>query len=90
MTRLKKELLERGILFDAPDCPRCIQDDSETVLVGIDKDYLITVYFSAVLDPILYIYDRYTLSQLATQYARPDDMSFGRYFNKWGSNVLGE
>jgi hypothetical protein len=88
MTRLKKELLERGILFDAPDCPRRIEDDAERILVGIDKDYLITVYFSAVLDPILYIYDRHTLAQLATQYVRPDDMSFGIYFNKWGSNIL--
>jgi hypothetical protein len=88
MTRLKKELTVRGITFEPKDFPSSVYDESEAVLVGIDKDYLVTCYYSPVLPPILYIYDRQNLEHIATQEVYPDENSFGGYFNKWASDVV--
>lgn len=88
MTRLKKELNRRGIIFEPKDFPSSVYDESEAVLVGIDEDYLVTCYYSPVLPPILYIYDRQSLEHIATQEVYPDEQSFGIYFNKWASAVI--
>ena len=88
MTRLKKELNRRGITFEPKDFPQSVYDDAEAELVGISGKYLVTCYYSSVLPPSLYIYDRDSLELIASQEVYPDEQSFGIYFNKWMSSVI--
>ena len=78
MTRLKKELIQREIIFDHDGCGevyyhqyRPEYDDCQK-LVGVTDQFIICVYYSAVLDPELRLYDRYTFKLIAGQLLRPD------------------
>lgn len=89
MTRLKKELTERGIIYDADEYMIMMgpEHDEDARLVSITDKFLITVVYSAVLDPVLYLYDRKTLKRIAYQNLYPETMFFGQHFDKWMSWV---
>lgn len=62
---------------------RGMEYDSSAELVGITDKFIITVMYSAVIDPILYIYDRFTFELIAEQDLYKDAQTFG--FNPWYS-----
>ena len=86
MTRLKKELSARGIIYDADELDILFKgaeyDNSES-LVDITSDFLITVHYSAVLDPFFRIYDRHTLTEIGEQQMYPERSFSG--CRTWGS-----
>ena len=87
MTRLKKELYNRNIIWDENEYNIIMmgpEHDNCAKLVDITNDFIITVFYSAVLDPELNVYDRHTFQLLAKQNLYPDYMSFIPG-NKWGS-----
>lgn len=91
MTRLKKELLARHILFEADDYDvmRGAEYDQSRSLVAITDKYIITRYTSMVLPSELHIFDRRTLLQIGSQNLFPDtNPPFGEYYNKWESRAL--
>ena len=86
MTRLKKELEKRNIIFESDDMMialKGIEYDSSAKLVGITDKFIITVMYSAVIDPILTLYDRFTLEPIGEQELYKDTQ-FGA-FNPWHS-----
>ena len=90
MRRLDKELAKAGITFEADDLAimRGPEHDVDRKLVEITGEYIITVTYSAVLDPRLDLWDRHTFDWVGSQNLYPDNMFLGeRYFNKWGSDV---
>ena len=92
MTRLTKELMKAGIIFEADDLDimRGPEHDVDRKLVAIEGNYIITVTYSAVLDPRLDLWNRYTFDWVGSQNLYPDNMFLGeRYFNKWGSDIAG-
>lgn len=92
MTRLKKELLKRGILFEADEMDvimKGVEYDCSASLVEITSEFIITVMYSAVLDPVLYIYDRFTFKPIGEQELHKDTQTDGGFdwFNPWHSMV---
>jgi len=91
MTRLKAELAKRGIIYEADEYAmmKGAEYDMCQKLVDIVGDYIITIWYSAVLDPMLNIYDRRTFEFIAQQDLRPDYMLFGhKSKNPWGVAVM--
>lgn len=84
MNRLKKELIKRNIIWDAPDYIKYIEDDNESSLVCINNNYLVTAVSSAVLGTILIIRDVKSLNIIAEQNLYPDDFCGFKVNNKWG------
>lgn len=86
MTRLKKEMKKRNILFVADDSEimRGAEYDCENALVFIDRDYIVTVFSCAVLPSELRIYDRNF--ELIGGQDLYQDMSFGggKTWNSYG------
>ena len=91
MTRLKKELEKAGIIYEADEYMIMMgpEHDSCRKLVDITKDFIITVFYSAVLDPEIHIFDKNTFEMIAQQNLYPDDMCFIDS-NRWGSFVWSE
>lgn len=92
MNRLEKELRKRGITFEADDMDimRGPEYDVDRNLVAINGNYIITVTYSAVLDPELQIWNRNTFELVGGQQLYPNKQpSFegADYFNKWSSYV---
>ena len=88
MNRLKKELRDRGILFEADEMQimRGAEYDCEEKLVSFTSEIIITAFFSAVLDPILRLYDAHTLAPIGEQDMYKDTYWFtGKARNPWGS-----
>ena len=85
MTRLKKELYDRNIIWDEDDYMIMMgpEHDNCSHLVDITDQFLITVFYSAVLDPILYLYDRKSLKCIAQQEMYKDEFGFADV-NPWG------
>ena len=95
MTRLKKELEKRNIIFEPDDMMialKGIEYDSSAELVEITDKFIITVMYTAVLPPILYIYDRFTFEPIAEQEMYKDTQTDGgfNWFNPWHSMVYEE
>ena len=92
MTRLKKELTDRGIIWDYADEYLMMMGpeyDTCQKLVSIDQNFITTVHYSAVLDPTFYIYDRRTLQMIAEQSVRPEYDFFGeKSRNPWGVSTM--
>lgn len=83
MNRLKKELYKREIVYDCPDFIDRPEDDMEIKFLFNTADYIVVGFFSAVIDPILKVYDR-NLRQIADQNLYPETMFLGGdYNNKW-------
>lgn len=86
MNRLAKELRDRNITYSANEQMIWLgaEHDEDAYLVSIDRDFLITVVYSAVLDPVLRIYDRRTLKAIGEQQLYPERM-FGDNSRTWFS-----
>lgn len=78
MTRLKKELEKRNIIFEADDIEitKGIEYDCSASLVTITDKFIITVVYSAVIEPVLYIHDRFTLELIGKQDLYKDTQLF--------------
>ena len=86
MTRLKKELTNRGIIYDVDDIKVMLYGsgyDNEQRLVDITSEFVIVVHYSAVLDPFLRLYDRHTLTEIGEQQLYPERSFSGS--RTWGS-----
>lgn len=88
MRRMDKEFEKRGITWESDEMDiimKGLEYDSCQKLVDITEDYIITVFYSAVLDPELMLYDRRTFEPIAVQNLYPE-MSFSGS-RTWGSAV---
>ena len=75
MTRFKRELLSRGICYEADEIDILMKGaeyDCCEKLVSFTSEVVITVFYSAVLDPILHIYDARTLTEIGEQNLYPE------------------
>ena len=91
MRAIERELTKRGILHKSSDedVIRGAEYDISKQLVDITNDFIITVMYSMVLDPILYIYDRKTLMPIGEQYLYPEQNIWGktRTWGSWGATA---
>lgn len=91
MNKLEKFLTDKGILYEADDFEimKGAEYDWCRKLVTITDQFIVTVFYSAVLDTEIHIFDRHTFEMVAQQNLYPDDM---RLFdnNRWGSFVWTE
>ena len=88
MNKMEKFLENKGIIYEADEYMIMMGPEHDTCrkLVDITKDFIITVFYSAVLDPEIHIFDRHTFEMVAQQNLYPDEMCFWGS-NKWGSYV---
>lgn len=91
MRKMDKVFYEKGIAYeDDPYWNKAPEYECCQRVVDITKDFIITVYYSAVLDPMFNIYDRYTFEFIAQQDVNPDYYFFGeKSRNPWGVAVEG-
>ena len=78
MNRLKKELHNRGITYDANEINIIMHGaeyDNAERLVSFTSDIIITVWESAVVDPVFRLYETRTLKVIGEQNVYPE-MSF--------------
>lgn len=78
MNRLKKELAARGIVYEADEIDivmHGIEHDNAERLVSFTSDIIITVWESAVMDPVFRLYETRTLKAIGEQNVYPE-MSF--------------
>lgn len=89
MRKMDRVFREKGIIFEPNEYMMGMgpEYDESAQVVDITDKFIITVCYSAVLDPILYIWDRYTLQKVAYQNLYPETMFFGVRFDKWMSWV---
>lgn len=91
MRAVDRELKKRGILYEASneDVMRGAEYDVSKELVDITNEFIITVMYSMVLDPTLYIYDRKTLMPIGEQYLYPEQSLCGktRTWGSWGATA---
>lgn len=87
MRAITRELRKRGIIYTADEfeCMRGAEYDVDEKLISIEGNFLMTVVYSAVLDPILRLYDRRTLEFVGEQNMFPE-MSFSGV-KTWGSYI---
>lgn len=95
MTRLKKELMKKHIIFEADEYDivmKGMEYDQCRKLVDIVGNFIITAYYSAVLDTELHIFDKNTMMQIAVQDLYPDQNPCltAKHINRWGSWVFDE
>lgn len=89
MTRLKKELEKRNIIFTADEMEialKGIEYDCSSHLVAVTDKFIITVVYSAVIEPVFYIYDRFTFELIGEQELYKDTQLFC-VSNPWHSFV---
>lgn len=89
MTRLKKELEKRNIIFETDEIEialKGIEYDCSASLVTITDKFIITVVYSAVVEPTLYIYDRFTFKLVGKQDLYKDTQLFC-VSNPWHSFI---
>lgn len=88
MTRLKRTLIEKGIITDANAFVNPYDTyETEINLVSITETVLTTVMYSNVLDPILFLYDRRTLEPIGQQdlYPTRNLCNGKRTWGSWGN-----
>ena len=78
MTRLKRELRKRGLIFEAPDYPWSAEYDACQALVTITETVIVTVFDCSVLPTELRLYDRRTFAEIGGQNLTPEPMLFGK------------
>lgn len=89
MNRLKKELEKRNIVFNADELEialKGIEYDCSAHLVTVTDKFIITVVYSAVVEPTLYIYDRFTFEPIGEQEVHKDTQLFC-IANPWHSFI---
>lgn len=85
MNRLKKELMDRGIIYeyDAYDAPY----EAEEVLVDVVNGFIITAFFCSVIEPQYKLYDR-NFNFLGQQSSQKEDDFFGeKACNPWMTSI---
>lgn len=89
MTRFKKELEKRNIIFSSDEIEialKGIEYDCSAHLVAVTDKFIITVVYSAVVEPVLYIYDRFTFELIGEQELYKDTQLFS-VSNPWHSFI---
>jgi len=88
MTALKRELTNRGILYESSedDIMRGVEYDVDSKLVTCNKQFVVTAIYSDVMPPMLMIYDRKTLKPIGEQFLYPDRV-FGAKTDTWWSHA---
>lgn len=87
MTRLKRELMDRGIIYDCENESGYDPYEAEEVLVDITADFIITAFFCNVLEPQYKLYDK-NFHFLGQQSTRREDDFFGiKATNPWSVSV---
>lgn len=92
MRAVERVLTEAGILFKADDYDmmRGPEYDQDNILVDITDQFIITAYFSEVLDPEIRLYDRKTFEFVGSQNLYPNsvgEMQFWNKFTRWDSYI---
>lgn len=75
MTRLKKALHNKGIIWDEPDIPSSNGVDTSCEFLGIFNNIIVVVFHSNVLSPMFRLYDN-NLKLIGGQDFEYDDMLF--------------
>ena len=88
MTRLEKELRNRGIVFDADELDILMKGpeyDEDARLVDVTNNVIIIAYYSMVVPPRFQLFDRKTLEFIGSQDMDKDDQPlFGEgKMNPW-------
>lgn len=86
MTRLKKELRSRGIIYEADEINivmKGMEYDTAQKLVDFTSEIIICLWESAVMEPTLQLYDAHTLSPIGEQQLYPERSFSG--CRTWGS-----
>ena len=87
---MDKVFEEKGITYEADDYMIGMGPEYDNCqrLVDITDNFIITVFYSAVLDPMFNIFDRRTFEFIAQQDYQPDYYFFGQKSkNPWGVAV---
>lgn len=76
MRKMDKVFREKGITFEPDETMMWYgpEYDCDRKIVEITDKFIIAVYSSAVLEPILYLYDRFTLNLIGTQLMYPEQL----------------
>ena len=87
MNKVEKFLTDKGILYEADDYAimRGAENDWSRKLVTITDQFIVTVMYSAVLDPEFQLFDRNTYKMIAQQNVLYADSIFRE--NPWESYV---
>ena len=89
MTRLKKEMVKRGLIFDTDCCDEYITqhrlESQEQNVSFWTKDFIVCFWCSNVVNPEWRIYDK-NFNFIGGQNVQPDNNFFGM-FDKWESFV---
>jgi len=91
MRRMDKVFEERGIVYEADEQMIMWGPEYDTCqkLVDITDDFIIAVWYSAVLDPQFVLYDRRSLQMIAQQNVSPEYEFFGdKSKNPWYVAVM--
>ena len=91
MNRLTRELRKQNIIFEADDYKimRGAEYDVSRELITITDRFIVAIEYSAVLDPVLYLFDRNTYEPVCVQDLYPGYEFFGmKATNPWSSFVL--
>ena len=87
MNRVKKELRKAGIIFEPDEIDIIMKGpeyDTSERLVTITNDIIVTVRYSAVLDPAFILYDRRSFEPIGQQVLYKDNDFFGtKAKNPW-------
>lgn len=87
MNRLKRELVNRGIIHTCDNPSGYDPYEVEEQLITITDKYIITGYYCNVLEPQLKLYDR-NFNYIGQQSTERDDDFFGeKAKNPWFSRV---
>ena len=91
MRKMDRVFAERGITYEADEWAIMWGPEHDCCqrVVDITKDFIIAVYYSAVLDPMFNIYDRRTFKLIAQQSVNPEYTFFGEKCNNpWDVAVM--
>ena len=89
MNRLKQELHNRGITFDDADYTGYRPYEAEEQLIAVCNGFIITGYFSNVLEPHFKLYDR-NFNHIGIQSSEKPETFFGeKCCNPWSVGVVG-
>jgi hypothetical protein len=86
---MKKELAKRNIIFEADEIEialKGIEYDTSASLVAVTDKFIITVTYSAVIEPVFRVYDRFTFEPIGEQELHKDTQWFC-VSNPWHSFI---
>ena len=77
MRRMDKVFYEKSIAYEDDPYWNNTPYECCQAVVEITKDYIITVFYSSVLDPMFNLYDRRTFEFVGQQNVNPEYTFFG-------------